>query len=170
MGTNVRIEQNGETAVIYFVPHHLYEEPATYSLSIAFQMFRTINQINLPYALVCVDNTVVNLYDSTSRSKFICTQLMEDDQFRYESLKKLVGCRIPCDNDSEYHRKRGYEFTFCNVRNHFENFEERVVCRCVLCVRSPPSLRNLCIDIAEKMVAKCRWTQCPKHVNYRLSL
>lgn len=157
------------TAVMYFVPHHLYEEPSTYSLSMAFQTFRTIDQINLPYALVCVDNTVVNLYDSITHSKFICTQLMEDDQYCYEGIKKLVGCKIPRDNDSEFHKEKGYEFTFCNVRNHFENLEDRVVCKCVLCVRNPPPLRNLCKDIVEKMV-RCRWQQCTKHVNYRRAL
>ena len=149
-GTDICVEQNDQTAVIYFVPHYLFEEPATYSLSMAFQIFRKIDQFNLPYALVCVDNTVVNLYDSTTHSKFICTQLMEDDLYCYEGIKKLVGCKIPHDNDSEYHREKDYEFTFCNVRNHFENFEEQVVCNCVLCVRNPPSLRNLSQTLQKK--------------------
>jgi hypothetical protein len=126
--TTVCVDDKGETVEIYFVPHPLYEQPATYSASMAFQVFRTIDQINLPYALICVDNTIVNLYDSTSHSKFICS-LMDDDQFRYEGLQKRIGCRIPRDNDSKYHWNRGYESTFCNVRSHFDNPEDQPVCR-----------------------------------------
>jgi hypothetical protein len=170
MRTTVYVDEKGETVQIYFVPHPLYEEPVTYSASMAFQVFRTIDQINLPYALICVDNTVVNLYDSTSHSKFICTLLRDDYKFRYDSLQRLIGCRILPDIASKYHRNRGYESIFCNMRNHLDNPEDQPVCRCVLCVRCPPSLRNLCIDIVEVMIVKCRLAQCPKHVNYRKNL
>ena len=79
----------------------------TYSLSMAFQVFRKLYDINLPYALVRVDNSAVNLYDPTIHSMFICTQLMDEDEFHYNPLQKLVGCRIFSDNDSEYHQKKG---------------------------------------------------------------
>jgi hypothetical protein len=77
-------------------------------------VFWKLEPINLPCGIVCMNGRITYVYDSIVNSKFICTEIQ--NPFLCETLKKLVDCRIPFSNRSEYHTHERAGWTIFNVK------------------------------------------------------
>jgi hypothetical protein len=94
---------------------------------------------------VCIEGRVVYVYVSVSHSESVCAK-SPGCKF-YEPLKKLVGCKVPEDNMSEYHMLG--DDTFCNVSSHYSKLEKYINLQVCFFIGKPPTLEGLCLEALE---------------------
>jgi hypothetical protein len=144
-GKQFNVVCGGQSVVVNFIMRLGDEEPAKFSLNMVMDIFNNLDRMKLPYGIVCIEGRIVYVYDSINYSQFICAE--EPGEKFYEPLKKLADCKVPEYNFLQCH-KPGND-RFCNVSSHYGKSDKKIQCKCVLCIRSPPTLNGLCLKALE---------------------
>jgi hypothetical protein len=141
----------GERSVtVNFIRHCANDEPPNFSLNMLLYMFRNLDRVKMSYGIACINGHISYVFYSICNSKFMCVETSSDTF--YEPLKKMIQCKFPKDTLSDDHIPNDY--TFCNIKSHSEK-PKNVECRCILCIRQPPtSLKGLCLEALE--LSACR--------------
>ena len=87
-----------------------------------------------------MDGRITYVRDSIAHSNFIYTETQ--NQFFYEPLNTVVGCRIPFNDWSEYHIIQHEGSTFRSVRSYCDS-PEKLPCQPVFYVSEIHQLRRV---------------------------